>query len=529
VLVIDGAGMKQTKTRSKRIKIFLSYAREDSNLAGRILTEIVGAFTFAPVDVFRDVEMMAGKNWRKAIDQALDEAGVLLVLATNRPKSSHSYTGYEVGYFNKAISGQPYIAPGIERIIIPLSIGADVPEPVHDIEGLLIEGREVYQVSPAAADLQKTAGSGVSDSDPIYKLLRTISDLVIRVSKPRLSDNDKENLWRKLKDISAGLNEYIYKYLQGRVSSETFPERKIIIRTEEPLVVDSDGAKLDVARVEVVGKSFDLFGIPESDKRDFSWHEFISKIRPEDLVGVWDQGIRFLVADAVRGDGDNCHVVTTLKHDRSFRLFVSRIVTFVSQQTEIHIYIVEIKTEHFGDKQTSRLLNAISVGLRFRFLVLEDSSEFTPTKFGFPTLKAPAVKQTVGRLIAAINDILRDAQEANLHDPALMEMIWGRDGALNVQSMMEIWEKSRLALYSSADALLRANSKEVEDIAGANSPRVRFIESLKTFCATTETMNKDFTLRSLAVLTNSVEDALKLSPVSREANGAASSIVQTAR
>ena len=382
---------------------------------------------------------------------------------------------------------------------------------MHDIEGLIIEGREVYKVANTPAPSQ-TSAANLPDSDPIYKLLRTISDRVIRLSKPRLSDKDKENLWRKLKEIATGLNNYIYIYLQGRVYSETFPERKVIIRTEEPLLIDADGAKLDAARVEVMGKSFDLFGISEGDKRELSWDEFMSKIRPTELVGVWDHGIRFLVADAVRGDGDNCHVVTTQRHDRSFRLFVSQIVTYVSQQTEIHIYIVEIKTELFGDPGTSRLLNAISVGLRFRFLALEDSSEFSPTKLSFPTLDARAVKQKVGRLIAAINDILRDAQEANLSDPAFMELIWGRDGAPKVKTMMQAWDQSRLALYSGANTLLKASNKEIEDISDPNGPRLRFIAVLQDFCDRTETMNRDFTLRALDVLTQLTKAALKVSP-----------------
>ena len=58
-----------------------------------------------------------------------------------------------------------------------------------------------------------------------------------------------------------------------------------------------------------------------------------------------------------------------------------------SGQTEIHIYIVEMITKTYGGEETTRLLQAISAGLKFRFLVLEKKSPFTCENLSYPTVK----------------------------------------------------------------------------------------------------------------------------------------------
>ena len=80
-------------------------------------------------------------------------------------------------------------------------------------------------------------------------------------------------------------------------------------------------------------------------------------------VGAWRESIRLLVSSVLQGSGDNYIVISTIQKDVAYRLFVSRVVTYVSRQTEIHIYIVEIKSREYGDKETTQLLKAVSVGL----------------------------------------------------------------------------------------------------------------------------------------------------------------------
>src|SRR6476646_750857 len=130
----------------KRMNIFISYASEDRDLVNSIYNLLNETFTFAPLFIYRDIEIKQGKDYAKAIDEALDEADILLVVFTERMKMSHSYTGYEVGYFNRSNQQHPLGGSGFERIYIPFCVGADIPDSLHFIEGVTVEKDEIYKV-----------------------------------------------------------------------------------------------------------------------------------------------------------------------------------------------------------------------------------------------------------------------------------------------------------------------------------------------------------------------------------------------
>ena len=135
----------RTKSKSKLekhspscVNIFISYAREDKELVASIDGLLRDTFEFAPLNIYRDIEIKEGQNWAKQIDVALQEADILLVIFTDRMKMSHSYTGYEIGYFNRSIQQRRKGNAGFDRIYIPFCIGADVPDTMHDIQGVSI-------------------------------------------------------------------------------------------------------------------------------------------------------------------------------------------------------------------------------------------------------------------------------------------------------------------------------------------------------------------------------------------------------
>ena len=208
------------------INIFISYAREDRELVASIENLLRDTFEFAPLNIHRDIEIKEGQNWAKQIDVALQEADILLVIFTERMKMSHSYTGYEIGYFNRSIQQRPKGPAGFERIYIPFCIGADVPDTMHDIQGVSIGADEVYKVLKTKVD---SGLEPVLDEDhPVFKLLARISDLVMQTLG---TTNGRASKSTRIAKQASALYRIIHEYLQGRVSSETYPERKLIIKT----------------------------------------------------------------------------------------------------------------------------------------------------------------------------------------------------------------------------------------------------------------------------------------------------------
>lgn len=477
--------------RPTKLSIFISYTRDDSDLAASVHAELLQLFSITPVDIFRDVGIPLAANYQTTIDQQLDGADILLVLITDRMKPSYSYTGYEVGFFRRSILNRPKIYGDVDRVIIPVCIGANSPDALHYVQSIQIDPDKVFKIN----SVETTAED---DQNPAAILLRSITGIILGI----LGIPPSPAINARLANSASRLYSLFCGYLQGRVSSETFPERKIIIRSDAPPAILSDGADLSATKIELVGASFQVFGFPEEKNREFTWEEFNAKM-PTDMGGTWAEGIKALIAGTLHNSEENYHVVSTLKGDKAFRLFVSRIVTYVSKKTEIHIYIVKMVIKHYGDLLTSRLLSAISIGLQFRFLFLEDTSKFRPARFDFPMAIDPAKemdawKSTVTELMSQMDLVLREAQDQHLMDTDLLDKIWGPDGGPTVQQMMGTWDVARAKLYSAAQQLLASSASEFD------SRKDPFRAALKDLCAKTAIMNQEYTLRALHAVAEEV-------------------------
>jgi TIR domain len=485
------------RSRSKDIRVFISYASEDKDLVGSIVALLNDAFQFCPLSIYRDVEILEGENYARAIDAALNKSDILLVIFTARMKTSHSWTGYEVGFFQRSIQVQPIGSAGFKRIYIPFCIGAEIPDAMHYIQSISVEKNEAYKVLKTS--IEAGVEPVIDEGHPIFKLLTRISDLILKTMGPSPRRGfGQQPRSVKLTSHASVLYRIIHDYLQGRISSETYPERKFVIKTTTRPIAGPNGVDFSGASVEFVGDFSDL-GIPlgQTVGRQYAWSEFCDKI-PVELRNNFTIGISQLTAAVLKSGGDNYHVVTTSRRDKSFRLFVSKVITYVSQKTDIDIYMVEIKTKEYGDPQTTRLLKAISAGLRFRFLVLEEQSEFRPEKLGHPIVTESELKAKVSEMMGQIDLILKDAADANLYDPEMLILIWGAGQEQKVGDMMKVWERTIGKLSNAAQELLSGKGQ-------FDQTKDAFIEALKSFCKDVQEMNREFTSRVLALLSERVK------------------------
>jgi hypothetical protein len=156
-------------------------------------------------------------------------------------------------------------------------------------------------------------------------------------------------------------------------------------------------------------------------------------------------------------------------------------------------------------------LKAISVGLRFRFLLLEETSDFRPEKLGHPVVLAPELKAKISEMLGQMDLILREAVEADLRDPELLILIWGRGQEKRVQSMMDLWENSRKQLYAAADEVLN-----FADDDSFSRKKEAFARALGVFCGDVEEMNREFTSRVLSLLADYIQQKISLPPPQRK-------------
>ena len=198
---------------------------------------------------------------------------------------------------------------------------------MHDIQGVSIGGDEVYKV--LKTKIESGSEPVVDEDHPVFKLLARLSDLVMQTLG---TGNGRASKSTRVAKQASALYRIIHEYLQGRVSSETYPERKLIIRTSTRPDFGRDGVDLTKSSVELIGDFADIFNVTmgQTIGREFSWLDLCEKI-PSELRANFVAGIQLLATTVLKGGGDNYHVVTTVPRDKSFRLFVSKVVTDVSQ------------------------------------------------------------------------------------------------------------------------------------------------------------------------------------------------------
>jgi TIR domain-containing protein len=479
--------------KKRTVTIFISYAREDAVLATALQDELLRVFPFG-VDVIVDTRSIKpGEDFRLVLDKKLDSSDILLILFTEQPKASHSYTGYEVGYFSRSRAQNRFITKTIERAIIPFCIGRQFPNTAEYLEGVEIDPSDVFRLVEDPASFRGPRAVPLGDDNVVLKLLSRIGEIVTSVTGLGAY---QAALRTNIRDSAQRLYQSIFSYLQSRIYSEGFPERKIILRPGQFPPGTNEDEILSNATIELVGQSFELFGVLDTATRVFTLPEFVSHIHPSELASAWNEGIRHLALAALKGDyGDNYHVVSSPKRDKAFRMFVSRVVKYYSGQTEIHIYIVEMITRSYGDEETTRLLQAVSVGLKFRFLVLEKESPFTCENLSYPTV---TMRSMITEFLSQMDLILKESRDARLEDPLLLKRIFGAAGPIVVQKNMDTWKDASSQLYTAAHTLLQASDPDAATV------KTDFLKHLSHFVECTKAMNQEFTTKALDALAEEI-------------------------
>lgn len=99
-----------------------------------------------------------------------------------------------------------------------------------------------------------------------------------------------------------------------------------------------------------------------------------------------------------------------------FRIFSTAVTSYYSSEIEYQVYVVEVlRRRDHGDPDTTLLLKALDVNLAYRFMFLEDTSEFSPSIFR--ATKPNELKDRASGLIDQLNVLLLSAEQYELGEP----------------------------------------------------------------------------------------------------------------
>jgi hypothetical protein len=209
-----------------RLTIFLSYVSEDQPFADAIADTLKNTFSHA-IDIKYMSQFSKGSNWRMEIDNDLDSSDILLIVATGHEKLSHSFTGYEVGFFRRSQQIRKYIGEHKveERLIVPFAMYADIPAPVSDIQGL--------QINVANSFLFALDTSGKilgKKQDPFFDLLGRIDDILEQLEPSNRSADQKEEVLQNFRNKAGSFYQRLIKLARLLPLRTEFPKTLLKVR-----------------------------------------------------------------------------------------------------------------------------------------------------------------------------------------------------------------------------------------------------------------------------------------------------------
>jgi hypothetical protein len=138
----------------------------------------------------------------------------------------------------------------------------------------------------------------------------------------------------------------------------------------------------------------------------------------------------------------------------------------------------------YGDQATTLLLNALEVGLEYRFMFLEEKSQFSPTLFGFTDLKD--LKARASEMKDRLTLLVQTADEKKLRDPKNIIDILGVKASGDMDNMYKKWDHERNMLDNATKRIL--TQKEI-----AKPDKDEFVGVISSFCEHTREMNQSYT------------------------------------
>lgn len=487
---------------SRKLNLFLSYASEDQSIADAVANTLRAAFHDA-IELTMMSEFQVGLNWNDIIDDSIAKTDILIAIATGQLKPGHSFTGYEIGSFNMSARTQPTMTllPKQRRRLIPFAILHHIPGTMTQFQGVNIDPKILHSVSfdpsDLAGEMQKLSKDASDEAtQDVFKFLADIDDVISKADQDSSEQGgrtiEKRGRIAFLSEIAFNLCNNIFSIMSNREKgSPIIPKSKVIIRL--PPRDDQLGNDLSEVSLKIEGSCSEVFGLGPADKL-LDWKSFTAKTGADIAYGWKDTFTRLLV-DSDGGRFIDNNVILSFDRRKMFRLFVSKITTFYSGFREYHIYVIELlMPKYYGDPDTTTLLRALQASLAYRFMFLENTSEFSPTMFTATPLDQLRIK--AGRMLNSLNLLLQFSNESHLEDPEVILSILGMQAVKSLEKLYETWDREKNGIYQMAQQIL------VEPV--DRDLKNRFIERLTSFCDHTREMNQNYTTKVMQELSSRI-------------------------
>jgi len=395
-------------------RIFISYASEDLAIA----TAVASCFKTALPDFFAEVNLdkdflEPGSAFQAQIETKLQSTDVLVIVYTGAEKRSHSYTGWEIGYFDHIMRTE---AGSRKKISIYLF---GPPDTTSSEQGIPL-GLSKEQLKLSSSQFE-TAVS-VSPEDPLCKEIeewqQAIASNMENMQFPRPHYKPEQQAERCVQNLRLA----VFEYLKTTVESEVKPQKQITIRVKGSALEQSNGSLPLEAEIRPFGalgsgESMDIFGLSDDC---ITWGKFLDSTSSQPFGDSWRDAITSVVLSSFpdRVDVDNSQVIVASDGKTPYRVILTTATKFYDDYREYNLYFVQVlQREEYGDQDTTYLLKGLELVCRFRSAFLEPSSDFLGENIGLIHLEQ--LPKLAAKLLKELNLLHRDAQEAGLDRPGM--------------------------------------------------------------------------------------------------------------
>jgi TIR domain len=403
--------------KPRRFRFFISYAREDYNIAIAVSNAIQTA-TGPSAEVFMDVALPFGVSFQEEIRKRLDETNVLVAVHSPILKPAFGYTGLELGYFIRVIESET--RPDFPRLIVPIYLEKP-PDAVAEREGINI-GISRFTLN-MTVEAYKTTLDNIDYDHSAVKFLRQFQELIDSIREkhgaPKIRQSEDQ---RDLPGLVMKMQFAIFSHLKTTLDPESTlkPQLQITLTTSDDALRGACDSQLpdDALLIPVgTGKPMAIFGLPSVET---TWGTFQQQTKQNKFRDSWIDAITKVVTFSMQNQlaVDNSQVIVSYDEKCAYRVILTTGTRYFNGDREFNLYFVEyLRGGDFGDHNTTLLFKGLELLCRFRSLFLEQRSEFS--SMGGRVARAEAIKEFAGSMERELNLLRRDALEAGLDNPSV--------------------------------------------------------------------------------------------------------------
>jgi hypothetical protein len=239
----------------------------------------------------------------------------------------------------------------------------------------------------------------------------------------------------------------VFAQLKRSVDDDNTFQKKLIVRTKPGWDLESMELPDDTELIPSGPGVMDIFGQPEAP---VIWSQFLRKA-PDNFRVFWKDIIEAVITSSMpdRLDIDNSQIIVSDSQQHVYRVILSRSLRYFDESREFHLYFVEaLQRKEYGHRLTTRVVRGLEMCCRFRFMFLEDESEFSSSNMSLvPPAKLP---QTARDMLRELNLLNRSAVAIGMNEPYIWRTL------VPLALLQETTEK-----YSDREAEVRACATEI--------------------------------------------------------------------